>query len=186
MSRIIGLNQIPTLRELYQRAVLRPTTNARFPGVAALLDRVSVYQGDITEIDVHAIVNAAKRSLLGGGGVDGAIHRAAGPQLLIECRTLNGCETGDAKITQGYNLPALQITFENSFTQIAFPSISTGVYGYPVESATHLALNEVRHFLESEDGKGFERVVFVVFSDEDKDVYQKLLPQYFPMPDGSS
>ncbi|KAA1467690.1 A1pp-domain-containing protein [Dentipellis sp. KUC8613] len=211
MPRIVELNQLPTLRQLYQKLVLRRSSNPpKFPPEASLLDKVSLYQGDITQLDIHAIVNAAKKTLLGGGGVDGAIHRAAGPQLLAECRTLNGCETGNAKITKGYNLPSshvihavgpvysssnvaavaeqlascyrrsLRLAAENGLKQIAFPSISTGIYGYPIEAATHIALKEVRTFLDSDVGSDFERVVFVVFSDEDKEVYQRLIPLYFP------
>jgi O-acetyl-ADP-ribose deacetylase (regulator of RNase III) len=142
-----------------------------------LIDRLSIIQGDITQQAVDAIVNAANTSLLGGGGVDGAIHRAAGPQLLKECRTLGGCPTGDAKITRGYNLPAKHVIhtvgpiwhggkeredellascYRNSFklarlhelTTTAFPSISTGVYGFPVERASRIALREIANELK--------------------------------------
>ncbi|OSC98278.1 A1pp-domain-containing protein [Trametes coccinea BRFM310] len=210
----VPLSKIPTLRELYKAGVLKGTADAakaRHPPKQALLDRVSLYQGDITKLDVDAIVNAANRSLLGGGGVDGAIHAAAGRSLLEECRKLNGCETGDAKITKGYNLPArhvihtvgpiysssnvetkaqqlascyrtsLQLAVQNSLKHIAFPSISTGIYGYPIQDATHIALDVVRNFLDSEDGAKLERTIFVVWSDDDKRVYENLLPLYFPL-----
>ncbi|KAI0042869.1 macro domain-like protein [Auriscalpium vulgare] len=178
MSRVLGLKQIPTIRQLFDRTVLKPaTTEPHFPPLASLLDRVSLLRGDITHVDVDAIVNAANRSLLGGGGVDGAIHRAAGPDLLEECRTLDGCDTGGAKITEGYELPARHVIHA---VGPAFPSISTGVYGYPIEDATHIALAEVRQFLESEQGKDLERVVFVVFDEEDEEVYEELIPLYFP------
>ncbi|KAI0767995.1 A1pp-domain-containing protein [Trametes elegans] len=208
----VGLARIPSLRELYKSGVLKATESAkaRYPPKPALLDRVSLYQDDISRLDVDSIVNAANRSLLGGGGVDGAIHAAAGPSLLGECRTLHGCETGDAKITKGYDLPArhvihtvgpvysssnvdvkaqqlascyktsLQLAVDNSLKHIAFPSISTGVYGYPIADATHIALDVVRQFLDAADGDKLERTIFVVWSDADKRVYEHLLPLYFP------
>ncbi|VDB92317.1 unnamed protein product [Peniophora sp. CBMAI 1063] len=203
--------QIPTIRELYARGALRAANSPSvFPAAASLLDRISIHKGDITKLDVDAIVNAANRSLLGGGGVDGAIHRAAGPELYDECEMLDGCETGDAKITKGYRLPArhvihtvgpvysaskedrvasllascyrrsLELASEHSLKSIAFPCISTGVYGYPNEKAAHIALREVRTYLESDAGKEIERVMFVVFLPIDSEVYEHLMPQYFP------
>ncbi|KZT07729.1 A1pp-domain-containing protein [Laetiporus sulphureus 93-53] len=208
----VGLSQIPTLRELYRASVLKlqDVSKLRHQPRGSLLDRISLYQGDITQLKVDCIVNAANRSLLGGGGVDGAIHDAAGPELLEECRTLDGCDTGDAKITKGYELPSkyvihtvgpvysfskadgkaqqlascyktsLQIATEKSLKHIAFPSISTGVYGYPIEDATHIALNTVREFLDSSDEDILDRVIFVVWSNTDKHVYEDLLSLYFP------
>jgi len=158
--------------------------------------KVELIQGDITEQDTDAIVNAANRSLLGGGGVDGAIHRAAGPQLLAECRTLGGCETGDAKITKGYRLKArhvihtvgpiyhsegkrapeflascyrrsLEVASENKLKSVAFPSISTGAYGYPLEDAAPIALRTVMDYLKSHPE--IQLVRFVLFG---KDAYQ--------------
>ncbi|KAH9944847.1 hypothetical protein B0H21DRAFT_440938 [Amylocystis lapponica] len=212
----LALSSIPTLRELYRTAVLHALdpSNHRHQSREDLLDRVSLYQGDITRIEVDSIVNAAKRSLLGGGGVDGAIHDAAGPNLLAECRTLDGCDTGDAKITKGYDLPSkhvihtvgpiyssrnaddkasqlrscyskcLDLAAQRSLKHIAFPSISTGVYGYPIEDATHIALDTVRSFLDTPDGDKLDRVIFVVWSDADKHVYENLIPLYFPLPSG--
>jgi len=158
--------------------------------------------GDITKLEVHAIVNAANRSLLGGGGVDGAIHRRAGPQLLEECRRLDGCETGQAKMTGGYNLPArhvihtvgpvwhggdrgeealleaayensLRLAEENGLKSIAFPNISTGVYGFPKVRAAAIAIRTTEEFLSRHPG--IERVVFVCFDRENYDLYEELL-----------
>jgi O-acetyl-ADP-ribose deacetylase (regulator of RNase III) len=166
-----------------------------------ILDKLEVRQGDITTLAVDAIVNAANQSLLGGGGVDGAIHRAAGPQLLEMCRTLGGCPTGEARITKGYNLPArfvvhtvgpvysgkpedsrlltncyansLKLAVENNVKSIAFPAISCGVYGYPVEDACKIAVDTTVDFLKS--NPGLEKTVFILFSDGDRDVYGKYI-----------
>jgi len=208
----IQLKDIKTIAQSYKCGALKAVAPTRclWRPDPDLLERVSLYQGDITKIEVDSIVNAANRSLLGGGGVDGAIHHAAGPRLLEECRGLNGCVTGQSKITRGYDLPALHVihtvgpiydrqerveraaqlasayrtslavAVENSIRHVAFPSISTGVYSYPVPDATRIALHEVRTFLESEYGNELERVIFVVWSDRDKDIYESLIPEYFP------
>ncbi len=165
---------------------------------------IEVVKGDITQQNVDAIVNAANTTLLGGGGVDGAIHRAAGPQLLEECKTLGGCATGDAKITKGYELQAkwvihtvgpvwsggkrgeperlrgcyqrsLALAAENGIASIAFPSISTGAYRYPVEEAAHIAVDTVRSGVSGETSVKLVR--FVCFSDSDYDLYRSLLDE---------
>ncbi|MDO3378648.1 O-acetyl-ADP-ribose deacetylase [Geoalkalibacter halelectricus] len=165
---------------------------------------IEVVQGDITKLRVDAIVNAANTSLLGGGGVDGAIHRAAGPQLLEECKTLNGCPTGQAKITQGYELPArhvihtvgpvwhgggqgedellagcyrnsLRLAQEHGLESIAFPSISTGAYRFPLERACGIAVAEVKRFLDAQET--VKKVFFVCFSAGDAEVYRKILAE---------
>ncbi len=166
-----------------------------------ILDRIEVVQGDITQIKVDAIVNAANSSLLGGGGVDGAIHKAAGPELLAECRTLGGCPTGEARLTKGYNLPAkyvihtvgpvysgssqdaelLSKCYRNSLTlavghevkSIAFPAISCGVYGYPIEEACKIAVDTACRFLK--ETNAMERVVFALFSSGDRKTYSNYL-----------
>ena len=164
--------------------------------------RLRAIQADITTLAVDAIVNAANTSLLGGGGVDGAIHRAAGPELLAECRTLGGGETGEAKLTRGYRLPArfvihavgpvwhggtrgepellaacyrnsLAIAAEQGLRSIAFPSISTGVYGYPIELAARVAVDTVRDALAGPST--LEEVIFCCFSRRDLEVYERLL-----------
>lgn len=164
--------------------------------------RIRVWQGDITTLEVDAIVNAANGKLLGGGGVDGAIHRAAGPGLLEECRRLRGCETGDAKITGGYGLPArhvihtvgpvyragdplvpkllascyrraLHLASRMEIRTIAFPAISTGVYGYPPEEAAAIAVEEVTRFLAGDTG--MEEVILVGFDPDTCALYRRLL-----------
>jgi O-acetyl-ADP-ribose deacetylase (regulator of RNase III) len=152
--------------------------------------KITVIQGDITEQQVDAIVNAANESLLGGGGVDGAIHRAAGPELLAECRTLGGCPTGQAVITRGYRLPAkwvihnedallascyresLKLAAQHGLHTIAFPAISTGIYGFPLAGATRIAVAEVRRFLKQDTS--VEEVIFVCFGSKVYDTYRQV------------
>jgi O-acetyl-ADP-ribose deacetylase (regulator of RNase III) len=167
-------------------------------------DAIVVVEGDITVQKVDAIVNAANTSLLGGGGVDGAIHRAAGPELLAECRTLHGCPTGGAKLTRGYRLPArwvihtvgpvwhgghdledellancyrrsLATAVQNGARSLAFPAVSTGIYGFPLERATRIAVREVRAFLES--NAALEKVLFVCFDRRTYDCYHRVLAE---------
>lgn len=165
--------------------------------------RIGVIQGDITKMEVDAIVNAANTTLLGGGGVDGAIHRAAGPKLLQACRALNGCHTGDAKSTNGYNLPAkyiihtvgpiwqggnaneahdlascyrrsLEVALELKAKSIAFPAISTGVYGYPLRLAAQIAVTTVTQALQTISLDQIETILFVAFDQATFEIYKEL------------
>lgn len=165
-----------------------------------MMDRIEIMQGDITRLQVDAIVNAANKTLLGGGGVDGAIHRAAGPRLLEACRKLDGCETGQAKITKGYDLPAryvihtvgpvyrgraedekhladcyrnsLKAATDYQLTSVAFPAISCGVYGYPIEDACQIALKTTIDFLEK--NQDIHKVIFILFSNKDLQIYRSV------------
>ncbi len=165
-------------------------------------NRIEVVKGDITKLQTDAIVNAANTRLLGGGGVDGAIHRAAGPQLLEECRTLNGCETGSAKLTRGYQLPAkyvihavgpvwrgghhneaallascytvsMALAAKHHCKTIAFPNISTGIYGFPKRQAAQIAVEEVNRFLNNHNLP--EKVIFCCFDEENYRLYQLIV-----------
>ena len=164
--------------------------------------KIDIVRSDITKLDVDAIVNAANTTLLGGGGVDGAIHRAAGPELLAECRTLGGCRPGEAKITRGYHLPArfvihtvgpvwrggkhhepetlancyrnsLQLGVENGIKTIAFPAISCGAYGYPIPEAAQVAFKTARDFLATDDS--IDKVIFVLWGEDIYEAYGQLL-----------
>lgn len=168
-------------------------------------NRIEIVLGDITHQNTDAIVNAANSSLLGGGGVDGAIHRAAGSELLKECRLLNGCQTGDAKITRGYNLKAkyvihtvgpvwrggnnneenllrscyrksFELAVQHDILTIAFPAISTGVYGYPLKPATEIAVSETVNFLK--DNESFKKVIFVCFDMNAYNIYQETVREF--------
>ncbi|KAJ7650401.1 A1pp-domain-containing protein [Roridomyces roridus] len=203
-AAVVKLADIKTVRQLYQDGVLKAPAKQRYQPNAEYLDRICLFQGDITVMEVDGIVNAANRSLLGAQirvRVDGAIHAAAGDELYEECKTLDGCETGESKITGAYKLPSkriihtvgpiysrsdietraqqlescyqtsLNLAVENDLKHIAFPSISTGIYGYPIEDATHIALDLARRFCESD----LDRVIFVVWSNKDKEVYEYVL-----------
>jgi O-acetyl-ADP-ribose deacetylase (regulator of RNase III) len=173
-----------------------------FGAVTARDDKIDIVRGDITKLQVDAIVNAANTTLLGGGGVDGAIHRAAGPQLLEECRKLGGCRPGEAKLTRGYNLPArfvihtvgpvwsggnrgepetlancyrnsLRVAVENEINSVAFPAISCGAYRYPIDAAANSAVATTRQFLD--ENSKIDKVIFVLATDNIFAVYENLL-----------
>ncbi|XP_018648099.1 hypothetical protein Smp_140900.1 [Schistosoma mansoni] len=185
-----GLADVPTWS-----SVVKETGNS----VSNLGSRISLWRGDITHLQIDAIANAANSQLRGGGGVDGAIHRAAGSQLLEACQKLSGCPTGDAKLTPGFNLPskyvihcvgpvgrndvalestyrkALELCSEHNIQSIAFPCISTGVYGFPNEAAAKVALHTVLSYLKSH--QEIQRVIFCIFMDVDYKIYENLIPE---------
>jgi O-acetyl-ADP-ribose deacetylase (regulator of RNase III) len=205
---MVPLAEIPTLSLLHKlHRIPAPADNVEaYPPNAAYNDKISVIRQDITTLAVDVIVNAANNSLLGGGGVDGAIHRAAGPELLDECETLGGCATGSAKITGGFRLPAkaiihavgpiywstkpkgthtqllagsyrksLELATEYGLKSIAFPALSTGVYGYPSGEACIVALKTVRDFFDEGKGEELDRVIFCNFLQKDEDAYFKTI-----------
>ncbi|XP_066033892.1 ADP-ribose glycohydrolase MACROD2 isoform X3 [Chamaea fasciata] len=206
----VALKTIPTWMEDLK------SENAKedLQGKKSLSEKVSLYRGDITLLEVDAIVNAANSSLLGGGGVDGCIHRAAGPCLVAECRNLSGCETGQAKITCGYDLPAkyvihtvgpiarghltdthkenlascykssLKLAKENNIRSIAFPCISTGIYGFPNEPAAVIALNTIKEWL-SKNHNEVDRIIFCVFLEVDYKIFKKKMGEFFPLDDAN-
>ncbi|KAJ2360626.1 hypothetical protein IW150_007450 [Coemansia sp. RSA 2607] len=188
MSPVVPIMSIPTVAQQLGRST------------PAFLSLISVYQGDITRLAADAIVNAAAPDLLGGGGVDGAIHQAAGPQLLAACRPLQGCATGDAKITPGFNLPArhvihtvgpvgehpellascytksLELAKQHGARTVAFPCVSTGVFGYPREPACRVAVPVVRRWVEDNPG-ALDRIVFCVFDQTSKEIYDRVVAE---------
>ncbi|XP_069848364.1 ADP-ribose glycohydrolase MACROD1 isoform X1 [Dipodomys merriami] len=204
----VRLKKIPTWKEM-AKGMTGKVEEPQYKKDKQLNEKISLFRGDITKLEVDAIVNAANSSLLGGGGVDGCIHRAAGPLLTDECRTLQSCETGQAKITCGYRLPAkyvihtvgpivhgepsdsqaaelrscylnsLDLLLEHRLRSAAFPCISTGVFGYPNEAAAEVVLTTLRAWLEQHKDK-VERLVICVFLDKDESIYRQRLPHYFP------
>ncbi|XP_031459178.1 ADP-ribose glycohydrolase MACROD2 isoform X2 [Phasianus colchicus] len=210
----VALKDIPMWMEEMRSKNESDGENAKedVQGKRSLSEKVSLYRGDITLLEVDAIVNAANSSLLGGGGVDGCIHRAAGPCLLAECRNLSGCETGQAKITCGYDLPAkyvihtvgpiarghitdthkenlascykssLKLAKENSIRSLAFPCISTGIYGFPNEPAADIALTTTKEWL-SKNHNEVDRIIFCVFLEVDYKIFKKKMGEFFPIDD---
>ncbi|KAM9195582.1 ADP-ribose glycohydrolase MACROD2 isoform 3-T3 [Mergus octosetaceus] len=208
----VALKDIPTWMEEMKSKNESDGENAKEEqqGKKSLSEKVSLYRGDITLLEVDAIVNAANSSLLGGGGVDGCIHRAAGPCLVAECRNLSGCETGQAKITCGYELPAkyvihtvgpiarghltdthkenlancykssLKLAKENNIRSLAFPCISTGIYGFPNEPAAVIALNTIKEWL-SKNHNEVDRIIFCVFLEIDFKIFKKKMGEFFPI-----
>ncbi|TWU79047.1 hypothetical protein ED733_008542 [Metarhizium rileyi] len=212
MPSIKAITDIPSIAQLYRESALQKVASPSTPSFqpsAPINSRVSLVCGDITKLQLDAIVNAANSTLLGGGGVDGAIHRAAGPELRHECQGVGGCSTGDARLTKGYKLPAkhvihtvgpvydghspqkseellrscyeksLRLAASSGIKTLAFSGISTGVYGYPSPDAARVACETVRRFLDS-DGGALDRVVFVTFEQKDVAAYNDALPEYFP------
>jgi O-acetyl-ADP-ribose deacetylase (regulator of RNase III) len=208
MASTVSLEEIPKLTLLYKLNKIEAAKESTptYEASATLNDKISVIRQDITTLAIDAIVNAANTSLLGGGGVDGAIHRAAGPDLYDECETLDGCETGSAKITDGYELPCkkvvhavgpiywkegsrsaallagcyrtgLELAIANGCKSIAFSALSTGVYGYPSGEASEVALETVRTFLDEEgNAEKLDRVIFCNFLQKDENAYFKNIP----------
>jgi len=183
----------------------------KYDGSDEINKKVCLIRGDITTLELDAIINAANKSLLGGGGIDGAIHKAAGDMLYNECAKLHGCDTGHSKITRGHNLPAsfvihtvgpvgrdqkaltscyktcMELTLQNEIKTIALCGISTGIYGYPLYAATHVALNTLREWLNDEQNRSkVDLIVFCTYLPKELVCYEKLMPLYFPPPDQST
>jgi len=203
MIRVCDFELAEKVREKFNIEAIRIGEKMPLPKTYKWAEmRIKIIKGDIVKVKAEAIVNAANKTLLGGGGVDGAIHRAAGEKLFQQCKRLGGCKTGEAKITKGYNLDvkyiihtvgpvwqgggykeneelancyinSLRLASENKIKSIAFPSISTGAYGFPVERAAVIALEEVKRFLKRD--KMMKEVIFVLFSEKDLQIYQNLI-----------
>ncbi|GAA5874286.1 hypothetical protein JCM3774_000931 [Rhodotorula dairenensis] len=215
----IKVDELETIKSMYDNRKLfgyAEPEDIVFPFHPELLDKVILWQGDLTELQVDCIVNAANKSLLGGGGVDGAIHSAAGPALLAACRKLHGAKTGETKLTRGYRLPAsyvahtvgpvysrskraeceaqlrscyrttLDLCVENGLRTVAFSGISTGIYGYPITSAAEVACEEVRTYLEGKNGSKIDKIIFCVFRQVDLNTYLEVIPSFFPPPLGTA
>ncbi|KIW87220.1 uncharacterized protein Z519_12123 [Cladophialophora bantiana CBS 173.52] len=201
----LPITDVPTLSFLYRNNLLSPSFMEGIPVPdQAINNKICTIQADITTLSVDVIVTAANPALRGGGGVDGAVHRAAGPRLLQECAALGGCPTGSAKITDAYNLPcqkvihavgpifrsesasepllraayhsALNLAVQHGLKTIAFPAISTGVYGYPSRAAARAAISEIYAFVKEPKGVQLDKIIFCNFTDSDVDAYSRYLP----------
>lgn len=211
LSTLANANDFMTIYQHYAADVLKPSSKqTHFPPSTTINNKVGFMKADITNLKVDAIVNAANETLYGGGGVDGAIHKAAGRGLLKECIKLNGCRTGEAKITAAYNLPcekvihtvgpiynmhsqeqskallescyqkSLDVATQNDCRSVVFSCVSTGVYGFPHRAAARVACEMTRKFLEGPDGDKLDKVLFCIFMDVDAEAYQSVAPEYFP------
>ncbi|XP_069116542.1 ADP-ribose glycohydrolase MACROD2-like [Argopecten irradians] len=213
-KKFVELSDIPTWQEFFlehEERLHRKLRNRKLTRKAEVNEtfnkKLTLWRGDITALEIDSIANAANNSLLGGGGVDGAIHSAAGSCLVAECRTLGGCDTGDAKITGGYKLPSkyvihtvgpigenpealkscyvtcLNLMVDNKLRSIAFPCISTGIYGYPSNKAADVVLSTMREWLEESDNADkVDRIIFCLFMPQDVLLYEELMQLYFPVP----
>ncbi|XP_064621962.1 ADP-ribose glycohydrolase MACROD2-like [Lineus longissimus] len=205
-DKYLTIDDVLTWPQFAEENDIQPARKSKilFPYDANINAKVSIWRGDITRLEIDSIANAANSSLLGGGGVDGAIHSAAGRNLFHENNTLNGCECGNAKISGGYKLPAryiistvgpmghneaklrscytrcLEVMLKNKLRSLALPCISTGIYGYPNEDAAVVAMETVRMFLE-EHGDKVDRIIFCLFLEKDVNIYSEFMPQYFPL-----
>jgi len=204
-KKILTVEDIETWNSSVAKITKPPSSASQFSPVEELNQKVAIWHGDITTLEIDAIVNAANESLLGGGGVDGVIHKAAGSKLLEECKTLGGANTGETKITRGYDLPAkyvlhavgpldenpellsacylscLELLDKHKIKTVAFCCISTGVFGFPLEPSARIALDTVRKWLDTDDNKSkVKLIIFCVYKKKEKECYENLMFEYFP------
>jgi O-acetyl-ADP-ribose deacetylase (regulator of RNase III) len=205
-NRYVTLEQIETYPQYAQRNKLKDAETHAYPYNPEINDKISIWKGDMTHLEIDGVHNAANNSLLGGGGIDGCIHRAAGSYLRKYNATLGGCKTGNTKLSPGFKLPAkyilstvgpmgedpvklrsayettLQLVEEHNLKSVALCCVSTGIFGYPLENASHIALDTVRAWLDTnENYKKIDRIIFVTFLEKEVSTYNRLVPQYFPL-----
>ena len=210
-KKFITLEQIPTWPEYASKnadnmASFREKIAPKFAYHSEINDKISIFRGDMTTLEIDAVVNAANESLLGGGGIDGCIHDAAGPHLRLHNATLGGCDVGNTKISPGFAMPAkyilstvgprgenpqklqscyetiLDLVVQHELKTVAFCCVSTGIFGYPLDRATTVALDTVRTWMEKDDNyKKVDRLIFIVFLEKEKSMYEAMLPLYFPV-----